>query len=154
MQQDILHFDPMPYARLRTYNDGTGKQMRAQPVRRGENGALACAPAGDGRWQLGWEWDQPRDILGVSLQFAQSSPLPADWHIEYWQYSWPNEQKDRRAGAHKGWLLTDDAFHGQWLAAYGEQTLRETGCSVVFDHVDVNELLCLGGRRAAAPFPE
>ncbi len=145
MQQNIRHFDPMPYARLRTYNDGTGKDMHAQPVRTGEGGALLCASAGNGRWQIGWEWDQPRDLLGLDVDFLPGSPLPTDWHVEYWQFSWPNEQKDRRAGAHKGWLLTDDAFHGQWLAAYGEQTLSAQGCGVAFDHIDVNELLCLGG---------
>ena len=50
MQQDIRHFDPMPYARLRTYNNGVGKQMRAQPVPTREDGVHPCAPTGDGRW--------------------------------------------------------------------------------------------------------
>ena len=83
MLQDNRSFDPMPYARLRTYNDGTGKEMRAQPVPTGEDGALVCAPMGKNRWQIGWEWDQPRDILGLSVDFAPESPLPTDWHVEY-----------------------------------------------------------------------
>lgn len=145
MKHDVRNFNPMPYARLRSYNDGTGKDMTATSIRKDADGAMLCAPLGQKRWQIGFEWDQPRDLLGVSATFAEGSVLPEDWHVEYWHYSWPNEQKDRRAGAHKGWLLTDDAFHGRWLAAYGEQTLDEKGCSVVFDHIDVNEVLCLGG---------
>ena len=142
---NLRTFDPMPYARLRTYNDGTGREMAAIPVRTDTEGAWLCAPLGMGKWQIGFEWDQPRDVRGVTVTFAPDAPMPLDWHVEYWHYSWPNEQKDRRAGAHKGWLLTDDPFHGRWLAAYGERTLDAKGCAVVFDHIDVNELLCLGG---------
>ncbi|MEA4998537.1 MAG: hypothetical protein VB087_04020 [Candidatus Limiplasma sp.] len=145
MKNDVKHFDPMPYARLRTYGEGTGKAMQANAVARDAAGALLCAPAGINRWQLGFEWDMPRDILGVTVAFAPGASLPTDWHVEYWHYSWPNEQKDRRAGAHKGWLLTDDPFHGRWLAAYGERTQSEQGCAIVFDHIDVNEVLCIGG---------
>ena len=145
MQSDVCTFDPMPYARLRIYNDATGKDMSAVPVQLDKDGALMCAPRGEDRWQIGFEWDQPRDILGLTVTFGPGSSLPEDWHVEYWHYSWPNEQKDRRAGAHKGWLLTDDPFHGRWLAAYGERAMDQKGCSVVFDHMDVNEVLCLGG---------
>jgi len=139
------HFDPIPYARFRTYNEDTGRQMKAVPVVRDSQGVWQCAALAEAKWQIGLEWDQPRDFLGAELTFAQNSPLPEDWHVEYWQYSWPNEQKDRRAGAHKGWLLTDDAFHGQWLAAYGEKTCGSNGCAISFDHMDVNEVICLGG---------
>ena len=145
MSTDVRSFDPIRYARIRAYNEATGRDMKATPIVRDELGGWTCAPASNSSWQIGFEWDQPRDILGLQLTFTQGSPLPADWHVEYWHYSWPNEQKDRRVGAHKGWLLTDDAFHGQWLAAYGEQTLDKSGCSVLFDHIDVNEVLCLGG---------
>lgn len=144
MNDTIRTFDPMCYARMRTYNDLTGRDMAAAPVKRDAQGAMRCEKTDKGHWQIGFEWDQPRDILGLEVDFSDGSVLPADWHVEYWQYSWPNEQKDRRAGAHKGWLLTDDAFHGRWLAAYGEKTLTERGCAVVFDHMDVNEVMCLG----------
>jgi len=117
MKSNHRAFDPVRYARIRAYNDKTGRDMKAEPIPRDERGVYVCAPLQAGTWQLGLEWDQPRDILGVRVTFAPGSPLPTDWHVEYWHYSWPNEQKDRRVGAHKGWLLTDDAFHGRWLAA-------------------------------------
>jgi hypothetical protein len=145
MTQNARAFDPMRYARVRAYNDETGRKMTATPVPSDGEGVRTCAPLGEGKWQIGFEWDQPRDILGVRVLFAGGSPLPADWHVEYWHYSWPNEQKDRRVGAHKGWLLTDDAYHGRWLAAYGEQTTNAENCAVVFDPIDVNEVLCVGG---------
>ncbi len=145
MNTDVRAFDPIRYARIRAYNDATGRDMSATPIPRDGGGAWTCQPLSGGGWQLGLEWDQPRDLRGVQVAFAQGSPLPTDWHVEYWHSSWPNEQKDRRVGAHKGWLLTDDAFHGRWLAAYGEQTTDAAGCAVMFDHIDVNEVLCLGG---------
>ena len=145
MKSKLLAFDPVRFARIRTYNDKTGRDMKTESIPRDEHGAYVCAPHREGEWQIGMEWDQPRDILGIKLAFAHNSPMPSDWHVEYWHYSWPNEQKDRRVGAHKGWLLTDDPFHGRWLAAYGEQTLGTDGCGVMFDHIDVNEVLCIGG---------
>ncbi|MDD3213779.1 MAG: hypothetical protein PHY64_08890, partial [Eubacteriales bacterium] len=148
MNKDVRAFDPTRYARVRAYNDETGSAMKATPIPRDENGVWTCAPLPKGGWQIGLEWDQPRDITGMQVLFAKDSALPADWHVEYWHESWPNEHRDRRVGAHKGWLLTDDAFHGRWLAAYGEQTTGSVGCSVVFDHIDVNEVLCLGSEYA------
>ncbi len=145
MKATPLAFDPVRYARIRAYNDKTGRDMKAEPIPRDERGIYTCTPLEKGGWQFGMEWDQPRDIRGVRLTFAENSPIPADWHVEYWHYSWPNEQKDRRVGAHKGWLLTDDAFHGRWLAAYGEQTTGAGGCEVIFDHMDVSEVLCIQG---------
>lgn len=145
MKTSGVAFDPVTYARIRAYNDQTGRELRAVPVTRDERGVYTCEPLRENEWQIGMEWDQPRDVRGVQVLFEEDSPVPADWHAEYWHFSWPNEQKDRRVGAHKGWLLTDDPFHGRWLAAYGEQTLNAAGCAVLFDHMDVNEVLCLGG---------
>ena len=138
------NWNPIQHARIRTYNSGEGRDMRATPVQKTAQGAFLCARTEQGNWQIGWEWDAPRDIVGVSVRFDGATPALRDWHVEYWQNAWPAEHGDRRVGAHKGWIPTDDAFHGRWLTAYGEQRASADGVDITFDHMDVNEVMSLG----------
>jgi len=135
-------FDPSDWARRRAFNNGTKTAMRAVPIPAPAGGGLACAPLESGGWQIGWEWDQPRDIRGVAVSFAPGSNRPeaAAQHVEYWQRAWPTMHPDHAPGASRGWLPVDDAFDGRWTEAYGESGEQGETRTFLFDRVDINEV--------------
>ena len=132
-------FDLTPYARLRSYNEGQRLEMRAEPLTlTGEGYTLGSA--GKNEWQLGFEWDEPRQVTGVELHLAPGSPCPTSWRVEYWRFAWPRQPSPYRLGASAGWFPTDDHYHGVWREAQGERTGRDGTLSMRFDPMDIVEL--------------
>ena len=135
------HFNQAAYALLRGFNDGTRSELRFTPIVPDKNGVITAVPYKEGSWQIGFEWDEPRDIRGVTVTFAEGSAMPAAdaQYVQYWRKSWPTPYPDRRAGAYRGWYGVDDAFHGFWTEAYGEARDEGRTRTFLFDHIDINE---------------
>ncbi|HOU13138.1 MAG TPA: hypothetical protein PKZ84_08465 [Anaerolineae bacterium] len=74
-----------------------------------------------GVWQLGLEWDEPRDIRQVVVRFAGDAP--PDLRAQYWQNTWPTPAPERRPGARRGWIGRDDPWHGRWVTVRAETTI-------------------------------
>ncbi len=73
----------------------------------------------------GIEWDEPRDVRQVEVEFpdARSVPLPNALRVEYWVSSWP----PRWSG---GWTKTDTPWQGEWRPL--STTAEVSGKSLVF----------------------
>ena len=142
------YFEEGRWAKIRAFNNGERFELRSEDIAPEENGSYICriseeATKSEGMnvWQLGFEWDQPRDIRAVEIDFDSGFDASQikEQYVQYWQRSWPTKNPDRDAGARRGWIEVDDAYNGRWVEAYGEIELRPDGTSEVFDHIDVTE---------------
>ena len=144
----IKKFDPSEWALIRAFNTGSGN--RYDEIKPDENGNYTALPA-DGEncyenkflpvWQLGFEWDEPHDILGIKVKYADGfdSSAVEDAYVQSYVRVWPTPTPEHSAGAHRGWENVDDSYNGRWMETYGEINLGKDGCSAEFDHVDINE---------------
>jgi hypothetical protein len=56
------------------------------------------------------EWDQPREVHDLELEFEGPAPAPEAVGLEWWHRIWP----DNGTG---GWMKLDDPFNGHWVKA-------------------------------------
>lgn len=87
------------------------------------------APFGHARnWDgnPGVEWDEPRDIRRVEVDFSGANSVPAAGalEIEYWVRSWPPHFRG-------GWTETESPWQGKWYMVATERTA--TGGTVAFN---------------------
>ena len=74
---------------------------------------IALATQSDSRLSLApgqaleCEWDQPRAVRSVVLQFTEAPHRQEPFTVEWWRRIWP----DNGAG---GWMKLDDPFNGAW----------------------------------------
>jgi hypothetical protein len=123
---------------------GTERQdLHTHPLYWDSQGCLrpALDPA-SGEWHLGMEWNEPQDICRVEVEF--NGPVPADFHVQYWQKNWPNSAPERSPGAHRGWLGRDDPWHGKWVTVSAERQDDGSKSTFIFDPVDLPELRMAG----------
>lgn len=143
------YFEEGKWSRIRAFNNKQRLDMRATPIEPLQNDSFVCLPAeeetkAEGRpiWQIGFEWDQPRDIKGVEIDFDESfnGNLIKEQYVEYWIRTWPTAHKDVYSGARRGWIGVDDAYNGSWTEAFGNIKISETSSQTIFDHVDQTEV--------------
>ena len=94
-----------------------------------------------GQWHIGLDWEDPRDVRKVVVEFAGATP--PDLKVAYWRRNWPTPAPQLLPGARRGWIGRDDPWHGQWVTARGEVRSEGQSWSITFDPVDLWEL---GGR--------
>mgnify|MGYP005850908861 CR=1 FL=1 len=86
------------------------------------------------------EWEEPRDIRRVVLEFAAPPPDPATVRIEYWRRNWPQVDPESLDGTRRGWIGQDDPFHGQWVTPRGVCATEGNTLVFDFDPLDTLEL--------------
>ena len=131
--------DLAPFARLRWWSPGEGRDLKTHDIGCSADGHLT--PAHDPEtdlWQLGLEWEEPRDVSRVTVRFA--GPVPADLEVQYWRRNWPTPAPERLPGARRGWIGRDDPFHGTWTTVRGERTADGDTFTLTFDPLDLPEL--------------
>ncbi|MEW5816658.1 MAG: hypothetical protein AB1798_14850 [Spirochaetota bacterium] len=87
-----------------------------------ENGVAVWQPVylqNTGKWQIGFEWEEPREVKEIILKFKDETALPCknDIKIQYWNRHWPVELPENRPGAGRGWLEKEDPWQGNWRTA-------------------------------------
>lgn len=138
MPESETYFNLMPWAKVRAWSDGQGRDLETRDILPDASGWWACVPAGvTGRWQLGLEWEEPRDPAVVHARFQQ--PVRRVW-VEYWRQNWPTEDPNRRRGAQRGWIGRDDPYHGTWTRVRAACRQVDTGYTFDFDPLDLAEL--------------
>jgi len=131
--------DVAPFAQVHWWTGSERQDLHTHPIAPNAQGQLTPAQdAATGLWQLGLEWDNPRDIARVVVRFA--GPIPADLQVQYWRKNWPTIAPERRPGASRGWIGRDDPFHGEWTAVRGAASVDGDTFSLAFDPLDVPEL--------------
>jgi len=129
------------------WNNGQRQEMKAYPIKpqTSEDGKMVWIPRWDeetSSWQLGFEWNEPREVAGVEVVYADEEHLPClqDVQIEYWNTSWPAPMPERWQGARSGWIETEDPRQGKWIWARGESVGTGLCQSFSFDPVDIVEI--------------
>src|SRR5436190_10716591 len=88
----------------------------------------------------GLQWEDPREIHAVTVDFAEKVPAKLKLRLEYWGSHWPKEHlpKDREpGGGDNGWVELGNWYKGGWRVADAGQTV--SGKSVTFTFRPVNE---------------
>ena len=65
-------------------------------------------------------WEDPRDIHGVRVTFADEVPVDRLPALHYWRRNWPKVRVPQNAvigAGNQGWLALDDWITGQWQEA-------------------------------------
>ncbi|MBC7234320.1 MAG: hypothetical protein H5T69_00645 [Chloroflexi bacterium] len=136
--------DVAPWGQPRWWTGTQGRDVQAHPLGCDPAGALQAERDPDsGAWQVGLEWDNPRDVARVVLVFAGA--LQKGVRLQYWRHHWPQVAPERRPGARRGWLGVDDPYHGHWVTMRGEAYVEGNVFSFLPDAIDLPEL----GREAA-----
>ena len=92
--------------------------LRPQESQPGQ--AVDLAPFGHVKsWDgiTGVEWDEPRDVNRVEVEFSNPAEIPANLKLEYWVASWPPKFRG-------GWTQTDSPWQGQWREAAVKHVMR------------------------------
>jgi len=129
------------------WNNALRSEMKYYPIkpRLLDGGKMAWIPEWNeeaGEWQLGFEWDEPREVAGVEIIYSGMDSLPCsqDVKIEYWNSKWPTPMPERWQGARSGWIEMEDPRQGKWIWARGEVTSQELLQSFHFDPLDIVEI--------------
>lgn len=119
---------------------GTERQnLRTHLLSRDSQGRLHPAQDPDsGEWHLGLEWNEPRDVRRVVVEYA--GEIPPDVRVQYWQKNWPTPAPERLPGSRRGWIGRDDPWHGQWVTVKAKKTDSGAACTFTFDPIDMTEL--------------
>ncbi len=101
--------------------------LAAEAPRPGDE--INLAPFGHARvWDgnPGIEWDEPREIRRVEVDFTDAQHVPAESasSVEYWVSSWPPVPSG-------GWTKTDTPWQGEWRKVVAQREV--SGARVVFD---------------------
>jgi hypothetical protein len=125
----------------RWWSGGERHSMRVHELARRIDGCFEPGRDPESQaWQWGLEWAEPREIRRVVLRLAKDSPVPADLCLEYWRSNWPTIAPERRPGARRGWIGSDDPWHGTWTEALGEKMTKGDACTFTFYPIDLPEL--------------
>jgi hypothetical protein len=127
----------------RWWSGGERKDLQTHPIEPDAQGRLRPVqdPAG-GAWQLGLEWNEPRDVCQVVVETV--SDVPPELLVQYWQKNWPTPAPERLPGARRGWIGRDDPWHGRWVTVQAEKKTSGSTCAFTFDPIDWTELRAAG----------
>ena len=130
-----------------TWNNKQRHEMRYDPLKpeSADDGKSVWLPRwieDTKEWHLGFEWDEPREVAGVSIVYTDADHLPAlqAVRIEHWNTSWPTMMPERWQGARSGWISTEDPRQGKWISARGETASNGLKQDFSFDPLDITEI--------------
>lgn len=90
----------------------------------------------------GLEWDAPRNIYAVDVDFASPLPTGAKVHLEYWGSPWPQQYlpRDQKLGSgFSGWMELGDWYNGGWRVADSIQTVTNNSIHFTFQPINAHE---------------
>ncbi|NLE44572.1 MAG: hypothetical protein GX620_07605 [Chloroflexi bacterium] len=132
--------DLAKYAQRRWWTGGQGHDLTVHAVSVDDDGNwLPGRDPDSGEWQVGLEWDEPRDIREVVVRLAGSGEPSPNLRVQYWRKNWPTPAPERLPGARRGWIGRDDPWHGEWVTVRAARIVEGATCRFVFDPLDLAE---------------
>lgn len=101
--------DLADFGRVVRYSGRTPDTFEVRSIERDEEGWKAWRGE-DNQYMIGLEWDEPRDIAEVNIEFGRAIAHRDAIHLQYFKGSWPSIGRG-------GWTQQDDPFHGEWVTA-------------------------------------
>lgn len=107
--------DLTPFGRLTYWTGSNPRDIQAHPLeaRRAGSASPVWLPGpgpGRGEFQIGVEWDEPRDVASVRVVWDGPPPAAEALRLEYWHLTWPTPFSG-------GWTPVDDPYRGRWAVA-------------------------------------
>jgi len=100
------------FARVVQFTGDSPDTFEVHELERGADGWEAWTDD-EGQYIIGVEWDEPRDLAEVEIEFRHAIAHREQIKVQYFQNHWPHEQAI-------GLVPPDDPFHGQWVTAKAE----------------------------------
>ena len=120
---------------------GAGREMEVYGVAVDDAGySLPGVDSDSGEWQIGLEWDEPRDIARVVVGFPSAGVVPSGLTVQYWRQNWPTPAPERLPGARRGWIGRDDPWNGHWVTVRADTEQNGSAITFTFDPIDSPEL--------------
>jgi hypothetical protein len=116
--------DLAEFARVVQYSGDKPENIEARELERGVDGWSAWLGP-DGQYMIGVEWDEPRDLAEVNIEFRHAVANRDQIKVQYWQNHWPSDGKG-------GWAPLDDPFHGKWVTAKADWWAGDRDVSFAF----------------------
>jgi hypothetical protein len=94
----------------------------------------------------GVQWEDPREIHRVVVEFDGPAPPAEQVRLEYWGSRWPEQHlpKDRQpGGGDTGWMELGNWFKGGWRAADAKASLEGSTLTFTFRPVNAKEFPAL-----------
>jgi hypothetical protein len=104
-----IRVDLVPFGRVVRYEGDSPETFEVHTVERGPDGWRAWKGE-NGNYMLGLEWDEPRDVAEVTLEFSAAFHNCDRIRVQYVKQHWPSLEVG-------GWAPIDDPFHGTWVTA-------------------------------------
>ncbi len=101
---------------------------------------------------VGVYWEDPRDIVRVSVTFAGAAPPTGSARLQWWQSRWPDQRipRDHVSGAgESGWLNVGDWYQGRWRDGDCDLEVKANVWTFTFRPVNEKEFPRLKGFAAA-----
>lgn len=98
--------DLATFARVVRYEGNSPETLQVRELQRGVDGWTAWKGE-DGQYMIGVEWDEPRDLAEVNIEFRHAIADREQIRVQYWRHHWPDIGRG-------GWASLDDPFHGDW----------------------------------------
>ena len=115
-----------------------------QPLKDEEGNSywLPAAESRESESHIGVEWNEPRNVYNLEVIYKEDEfiPKPDSVKVQYWQCNWPTPAPERLKGAKRGWIGTDDSYHGEWIRANTKVTAHKNKHIYSFEHLDIVEL--------------
>ncbi len=112
------------FARVVQYTGDSPATLAVRELERGADGWSAWR-GDDGQYMIAVEWDEPRDVAEVNIEFRHAIADRDQIRVQYWQHHWPSS-----AGG--GWAPLDDPFHGKWVTGKGDWWAGDRDVSLAF----------------------
>jgi len=112
------------FARVVRFTGDSPHSLEVHEIERGSDG-WGVWTAENGQSMIGVEWDEPRDLAEVEIEFRHAIADRDQIRVQYFQNHWPNVGRGGRA-------LPDDPFHGRWVTAKADWWAGDREVGFVF----------------------
>jgi len=112
------------FARVVRYEGRSPETLEVRAIEQGPDGWPAWQGE-DGQYMIGVEWDEPREVAEVNIEFRHAIANREEIQVQYWQDHWPSVKRC-------GWAPLDDPFHGRWVTAQWEWWAGDRDVSLAF----------------------
>ncbi|UCD27916.1 MAG: hypothetical protein JSV03_12535, partial [Planctomycetota bacterium] len=106
------------FARVVEYSGETPETFEARELIRGTDGWDAWQGE-EGQYMIGVEWDEPRDVAEVNIEFRHAIADRYKIRVQYFRTGWPYSEQN-------------DAFHGRWVTAKADWWAGDRDVSFAF----------------------
>ncbi len=134
------HVNLAPFSAVRWWTGAERYDLRVHDIAPTPGGYRPARHPDTGEWHIGLEWGEPQTVAQVTVRYAAGQSIAPGLRVKYWRKNWPTIAPERMPGARRGWIGSDDPWHGSWTTIRAERSVHGALCTFTFDPVDLAEI--------------